>query len=318
MVRTTRAATARYRRHGRDGRSGDAGARMIARHAARPRHRQHEHHDSACSGPARCSATRAGRHATRGDRRRARAAARRPARARRRRAWPTSTRSPLASVVPALTAASRRSPRGASGRCSSPAPAPCRSRSGSTGRTRSAPTGWSTPWPRSGCTGRRPSSSTSGPRRRSTASRADGAYVGGAIAPGPRARPRGARRADREAAADRAARRRTGRSGATPCRRDAVGHGLRLPGARGRAARAGPRRARRRERASRPADVRAILTGGLSAAPWARGLEGIDVDRPGPDPQGPRDPPRRGRAAASRSSWACRDRTPAAGAWPAG
>ena len=29
-----------------------------------------------------------------------------------------------------------------------------------------------------------------------------------------------------------------------------------------------------------PADVRAILTGGLSAAPWARGLEGIDAIDP--------------------------------------
>ena len=28
------------------------------------------------------------------------------------------------------------------------------------------------------------------------------------------------------------------------------------------------------------ADVRAILTGGLSAAPWARGVEGVDVIDP--------------------------------------
>ena len=29
-----------------------------------------------------------------------------------------------------------------------------------------------------------------------------------------------------------------------------------------------------------PADVRAILTGGLSAAPWARGVDGVDVIDP--------------------------------------
>ena len=29
-----------------------------------------------------------------------------------------------------------------------------------------------------------------------------------------------------------------------------------------------------------PADVRAILTGGLSAAPWVRGLDGIDAIDP--------------------------------------
>ena len=52
-----------------------------------------------------------------------------------------------------------------------------------------------------------------------------------------------------------------------------------------------------------PADVKAILTGGLSAAPWARGPRGHRCDRPRPDAQGPRDPPRRGerrRAARAR------------------
>jgi pantothenate kinase type III len=29
-----------------------------------------------------------------------------------------------------------------------------------------------------------------------------------------------------------------------------------------------------------PSEVRAILTGGLSAAPWARGIEGIDAIDP--------------------------------------
>ena len=31
---------------------------------------------------------------------------------------------------------------------------------------------------------------------------------------------------------------------------------------------------------TKPEDVRAILTGGLSAAPWARGVEGVDVIDP--------------------------------------
>ena len=61
----------------------------------------------------------------------------------------------------------RRAARG--GRCSSPAPAPSRSPSAWTGRARSGPTGWSTPWPPPGCTGRRRSWSTSAPPPRSTA-----------------------------------------------------------------------------------------------------------------------------------------------------
>jgi pantothenate kinase type III len=32
--------------------------------------------------------------------------------------------------------------------------------------------------------------------------------------------------------------------------------------------------------AVRPEDVKAILTGGLSSAPWARGLEGVDAIDP--------------------------------------
>ena len=39
-------------------------------------------------------------------------------------------------------------------------------------------------------------------------------------------------------------------------------------------------RAGGRTRASRRDDVKAILTGGLSAAPWARALEGIDAIDP--------------------------------------
>ena len=58
---------------------------------------------------------------------------------------------------------------------------------------------------------------------------ADGAYVGGAIAPGPGARPGGARRADGQAAADRAPHAGPGdRPGHR--QRDAGRHHLRLPG----------------------------------------------------------------------------------------
>ncbi len=63
---------------------------------------------------------------------------------------------------------------------------------------------------------------------------ADGAYVGGAIAPGLELGPRGARGTDRQAAADRAARPGPGdRPGHR--RGDPVRHGPRLPGARRRA-----------------------------------------------------------------------------------
>ena len=50
-------------------------------------------------------------------------------------------------------------------------------------RARSVPTASSRSWPLSSCTGRRSSSSTSGPRRPSSACRR-GAFIGGAIAPG--------------------------------------------------------------------------------------------------------------------------------------
>ena len=74
--------------------------------------------------------------------------------------------------------------------------------------------------------------------------------------------------------------RRTGRSAATRSSAMQCGHGLRLPGARVGPARPGPRASWPTRRASRPADVRAILTGGLSAAPWARGLDGVDAIDP--------------------------------------
>ena len=96
--------------------------------------------------------------------------------------------------------------------------------------------------------------------------------------PGARAGPRGAGGADRQAAADRAAGPGPGdrpRHG----ERHAVRHGVRLPGA-GR----GPPGRIRRELAEQagvaPADVQAILTGGLSGAPWARGLDGVDASTP--------------------------------------
>ena len=84
---------------------------------------------------------------------------------------------------------------------------------------------------------------------------ADGAYVGGAIAPGARARPRGARCADRQAAADRAARPGPG-DRAGHGQRHAVGHDLRLPGARDRAAAPRPAGARARPPASSHATSR--------------------------------------------------------------
>ena len=233
---------------------------------------------SACSGPARCSPRDAPRR-TRGRR-------------------PTSssccstgccgsTASPsrdldaiaLASVVPALTGARRghrRTTRSAAARRRRRARS--RSRSASTGRARSVPTGWSTRSPRPGCTGRRPSSSTSGRRRRSTAWRRT-ALRRRRDRAGARARARGARGTDRQAATDRAAR---AGPGDRPGHREghAVRHDLRLPGARRRPARRGSGASWPTPTASLPADVQAILTGGLSAAPWAAPLEGIDAIDP--------------------------------------
>ena len=73
---------------------------------------------------------------------------------------------------------------------------------------------------------------------------ADGAYVGGAIAPRAGAGPRGARGADRQAAPDRAASAGPrNRAGHGQC--DAVRHRVRLPGASERPDRPRPTRARR-------------------------------------------------------------------------
>ena len=179
--------------------------------------------------------------------------------------------------------------------------APSRSRSASTGRPRSGPTGWSTRSPPRGCTARRPSSSTSARRRRFDCVAADGAYVGGAIAPGARARPRGARGADRQAAADRAA-------GAGPGDRPRHRHAdaVRRRSSATRRSSAGllgadPARARRRGRrrtrrcVTRDPDRRPVRR---AVGPGARRHR---RDRPRPDAQGPRASSTPRSAAANRS-----------------
>ena len=107
---------------------------------------------------------------------------------------------------------------------------------------------------------------------------ADGAYVGGAIAPG--------LELGLEALAARTAklprielRARTAPSAATrsaPCSRGRSSATRRWPpGLLDASGASWPTL-----RTWRPTDVRAILTGGLSAAPWARGLDGIDAIDP--------------------------------------
>ena len=96
---------------------------------------------------------------------------------------------------------------------------------------------------------------------------------------GPRARPRGAR--GRTAKLPRVELRVPDRAiGRDTVERDPVRHRPRLPGARQRAARADPRASSPTLGDVRPRDVRAILTGGLSAAPWATSLEGVDAIDP--------------------------------------
>ncbi len=110
-----------------------------------------------------------------------------------------------------------------------------------TARPRSARTGWSTPWPPQRLYGTPAVVVDFGTATTFDCVATDGAYVGGAIAPGLELGPRGARGADREAATDRAARPGPGdRPGHG--QRHAVRHGLRLPGAGDRAARADPAR----------------------------------------------------------------------------
>ena len=107
---------------------------------------------------------------------------------------------------------------------------------------------------------------------------ADGAYVGGAIAPGSSSGSRRSRHGPPSCRGSSCAPR-TGRSGAT--------RSARCRAARSSATRRSPRAcssASARELAdandTTPAQVKAILTGGLSAAPWARALEGIDAIDP--------------------------------------
>ena len=58
------------------------------------------------------------------------------------------------------------------------------------------------------------------------------------------------------------------------------GHGLRLPGARDAACSRGSGASWPTADGVAPGDVKAILTGGLSAAPWARALDGVDAIDP--------------------------------------
>ena len=188
--------------------------------------------------------------------------------ARRRRASPTSTAIALASVVPALTGAVERSPHAASVPSSWPAPGPCRSpirvdRPSEVGADRlvnalAAARLYGTP----------AVVVDFGTATTFDCVAADGAYVGGAIAPG--------LELGLEALATRTAKlprielrapdRAIGRDTVT---RHAVGRGPRLPGPRGRAARRGSARELADANEVAPSEVKAILTGGLSAAPWA-------------------------------------------------
>ena len=144
----------------------------------------------------------------------------------------------------------------------------------STGRARWDRIGLSTPTPPPTSSARPRSSSTAGRPPRSTWSTPHGAFVGGAIAPG--------LQLGLEALATRTARLplvelrvpdgSIGRDTAAAIRVGTVlGHKIMIEGILGRI---------RREVAAgagiAPHDVRAILTGGLSAHPWARTIEGLD------------------------------------------
>ncbi len=185
----------------------------------------------------------------------------------------------LASVVPAVSErgrGDRRSPRRAAAR--SPPPGPSRSRSGSIDRATSAPIGWSTRWPPPGSTAPRRSSSTSGPRPRSTAWPPTAPT---SAAPSPLVSSWASRRSRPGPPSCRGSScgRRTGPSAGTrsaPSSPGTIfGYQALVDGLLGRV---------RRELADAngvaPADVKAILTGGLSAAPWARDLDGLDAIDP--------------------------------------
>ena len=107
---------------------------------------------------------------------------------------------------------------------------------------------------------------------------ADGAFVGGAIAPGLELglEALAARTAKLPRIELRTPDRAIGRDTVAAMRSGTIfGYQALVPGMLGRIR----RRAGRDER-GRPGDVRAILTGGLAAAPWARSIPGIDVIDP--------------------------------------
>ena len=107
----------------------------------------------------------------------------------------------------------------------------------------------------------------------------DGAFVGGAIAPGARAGPRGAGVPHGSPAPDRA------RGAAEGDRhRHGLGHAVRrrpgLPGPHPGPAGDDPNRAGQDREGRRLETIQVVLTGGLSAAPWARALPGVDAIDP--------------------------------------
>ena len=275
--------------------------RMIA-HAPRDRHRQHQHHARPRARAARSSPRAAPATPPRPPRpdelELLLDGLLAPRRARPRRRLGDRV---LASVVPALTAAVEAvaARRGVPLLVATAGTVPARRPRGPPGRGRRR-TGSSTPWPPRGCTARRPSSWTSGTattfdcvgRRRRVRRRRDRARASSSASRrSPRA-PRSCRgsscgRRTGRSAATRSARCRAAPSSAT--RRWSTGLLARI---RARA------RASSRRRPS--SDVHAILTGGLSRGAVGRATRGRRRHRPRPDAQGPRHPPRRGRAAASR------------------
>ena len=151
----------------------------------RPRHRRRQHQHGARHLRGRTAgAALAHRDQAGADRRRARGAGARPAA----RAPTLDRRGDVVRgagadghVPRALPQVSRPRPAGGRARASAPACRSCTRR-----RTRSAATGWSTPWRRTSAPAARRSWSTSAPRPRSSTSPPTGAYAGGVICPGVR------------------------------------------------------------------------------------------------------------------------------------
>ena len=199
-----------------------------------------------------------------------------------------------ASVVPGADRRdSRPSPPGASGRSSSPPPARCRWPCGSTGPSEVGADRLVNALAAGRIYGTPAVVVDFGTATTFDCVAVDGAYVGGAIAPGLELglEALAARTAKLPRIELRAPDRAIGRDTVSAMQSgtvfgyQALASGL-LARIRGELAETG---------GVAPADVRAILTGGLSAAPWARALAGRRRHRPRPDPQGPRHPPRRGR-----------------------